>query len=270
MDNQAGRENSVTFLGTGGARFMVAKQILASGGLWLNLEGHAFLLDPGPGCLVQASRLKLNPEDLCAIIISHRHLDHAADVNVMVEAMTLGGHRPHGRFFCPPDALDGEPVLFSYLRGCLEGVDMLGEGKSYQVNGVSFSTPLKHIHAAETYGMRFKANGFTLSYIADSLFFDGLIGAYAGSDLLIINVVFPDSNHGISHLAAPDAARLIAEIKPRAAILTHFGMPMWKANPATIAAAISRETGVPVLAARDDMVFPLARLTPGAYEAALD
>jgi ribonuclease BN (tRNA processing enzyme) len=263
MENQAGRENSIIFLGTGGARFMVAKQILASGGLWLNLGGHSFLLDPGPGCLVQVNRLKLNPEDLSAIIISHRHLDHAADVNVMVEAMTLGGYRPRGRFFCPADALNGEPVLFSYLKAYLEGVDILSEGQTYQVNGVSFSTPLRHIHAAETYGMRFTAGGYTLGYVADSLYFDGLVSAYAGSDLLIINVVFPDYNHGVSHLAAPDAARLITEIKPRMAILTHFGMPMWKANPEAIAAAMSRETGVPVLAARDDMVFPLARLATG-------
>jgi ribonuclease BN (tRNA processing enzyme) len=264
MESQAAPENSVIFLGTGGARFMVAKQILASGGLWLNLESVSLLLDPGPGSLVQACRLKLNPEDLSAIIISHRHLDHAADANVMVEAMTLGGHRPHGRFFCPAEALNGEPVLFSYLRQYLEGVDILAEGQSYQVKTVTFSTPVRHIHAAETYGLRFRAAGYTLGYVADSLYFEGLARAYAGSDLLIINVVFPDSNHGVSHLAAPDAARLISEIKPRTAILTHFGMPMWKANPEAIAAAMSRETGVTVLAAQDGMAFPLARLATGA------
>ena len=33
-------DNTITFLGTAGARVMVANQHQASGGLWLNLTGH--------------------------------------------------------------------------------------------------------------------------------------------------------------------------------------------------------------------------------------
>jgi hypothetical protein len=40
---------SIIFLGTGGARMMVESQRLASGGLWLRLNGTEVLLDPGPG-----------------------------------------------------------------------------------------------------------------------------------------------------------------------------------------------------------------------------
>ncbi len=43
--------DTITFLGTAGARFVVTKQFLASGGAWLNLGGTQILLDPGPGCL---------------------------------------------------------------------------------------------------------------------------------------------------------------------------------------------------------------------------
>lgn len=89
--------DTITFLGTGGARFMITSQLLATGGLWFNIEGTNFLVDPGPGCIVQATKRKLNPEKLSGIIVSHRHLDHAADVNIMVEAMTRGGFRRHGR-----------------------------------------------------------------------------------------------------------------------------------------------------------------------------
>ena len=31
--------NTITFLGTAGARFMVTKQLTASGGIWLSLDG---------------------------------------------------------------------------------------------------------------------------------------------------------------------------------------------------------------------------------------
>ena len=70
---------------------MVTRQLAASGGMWFDLNGTRLLIDPGPGCIVQTNKRKLNPENLSAIIVSHRHLDHSADVNVMVESMTTGG-----------------------------------------------------------------------------------------------------------------------------------------------------------------------------------
>ena len=101
----------VTFLGTAGARIMVASQILASGGLWFDFGGTEILLDPGPGTIVQTARRKLKATKLKAIILSHKHLDHSGDVNVMIEAMTEGGFRPGGVLFAPRDALDNDPVV---------------------------------------------------------------------------------------------------------------------------------------------------------------
>src|SRR3974377_2230858 len=102
-------ENTVTFLGTAGARVMVANQIQASGGMWLNLTGTEILIAPGPGSIVQSTKRKLRAEKLKAIILSHRHLDHSGDMNIMVEAMTQGGFQPHGRIFLPADGLGPEP-----------------------------------------------------------------------------------------------------------------------------------------------------------------
>src|SRR6266849_8623477 len=101
-----GPDMKVTFMGTAGARFMVAKQLAASGGLYLEDGGARLSLDPGPGAIVQYATRKVDLTKLDAIILSHRHLDHAGDVNVMVEAMTDGGFRHRGRLFCPADALD--------------------------------------------------------------------------------------------------------------------------------------------------------------------
>jgi ribonuclease BN (tRNA processing enzyme) len=258
--------NTITFLGTGGARFMIISQLLASGGIWLDLDGTEVLLDPGPGSIVQATKRKLKPEKLSAIILSHRHLDHAADVNIMAEAMTQGGFKQHGWLFAPADALKTEPVILSYLRNYLEGVEVLKEGKSYSVGNISFTTPVRHIHPVETYGMLFTAAGHTFSYIADSRYFDGLCQHYSG-ELLIINTVFleprpPTSNRltPTDHLSVPDAEHIIRELKPKVAILSHFGMSVWRAKPREIAERLSRQTGVKVIAARDGMRFDLAEL----------
>ena len=237
---------------------MVASQILASGGLWLNLSGTEILLDPGPGCIVQSTKRKLRGYKLSAIILSHRHLDHSADVNIMVEAMTQGGFKKRGRLFAPADALESEPVIFSYLKDYLEGVEVLQEGKSYSVGNISFTTPIRHIHPVETYGMVFKTAEHTFSYIADTRYFDGLCHSYGG-ELLIINAVFLEPLP-IDHLSMPDAKHIIMELKPKVAIITHFSMRTWQAKPWEVAERLSQESGIRVIAARDGMKFDLAQL----------
>lgn len=258
-DKNPSDSNTITFLGTGGARIMVATQILASGGLWLSLNGTEILVDPGPGCIVQSTKRKLRADKLSAIILSHRHLDHSGDANVMIEAMTQGGFKPHGWFFTPADALDNEPVMFSYLKDYLDGIEILQAGKSYTIGNASFTTPIRHIHPVETYGVIFQTGGHSFSYIADTRYFEDLPRIYA-SELLIINVVFVQDNPPADHLTVSDVSRIITEIKPKAAILTHFGMGMWRAKPWEIAQRLSQQTGIRVIAARDGMRFDLSQL----------
>ena len=259
MNDNSISTDTITFLGTAGARFMVTRQLAASGGLWLNLGGTEILVDPGPGSLVHATRKKLNAEKLSAIILSHRHLDHSADVNIMVEAMTNGGFRQHGWLFVPADALGTEPVIFSYLKNYLEGIKILKEGESYTLGDVIFATPVRHVHPVETYGLVFRTSRHTFAYIADTRYFDSLSRNYA-AELIIINVVLMEPKQLVAHLSLPDAERIIKEMKPKVAILNHFGMGIWKARPWEIAQKLSEQTGVRVIAARDGMKFDLSQL----------
>jgi ribonuclease BN (tRNA processing enzyme) len=252
-------DESILFLGTGGARMMVESQRLASGGIWLKLNGTEVLLDPGPGSIVRVTDRKLNASKLSAVIISHRHLDHSADVNIMLESMVRGGTYRHGWFYAPADALDFEPVMYSYLKKYLDGVGILKEGGTYSINGLTFETPLRHQHSVETYGVTFRSARHTISYIADSLYFDGLSTAYK-SDLLIINVVFIHPVPHIDHLSIPDVKEIVTRLKPKAAIITHFSTHLFESNPALIAAQLSDETGIRVIAARDGMEFDLKEL----------
>ena len=272
MEGKAQDSETITFLGTGGARFMIISQLLASGGLWLNLSGTEILVDPGPGCIIQATKRKLRAEKLSAIIVSHRHLDHSADVNVMVEAMTEGGQRHHGSLFAPSDALEKDPIIFSYLKDRLDHVNALQEGKSYSIANVILSTPVRHLHPVETYGLVFKTSKHKFSIITDTSYFNGLEQSYGG-ELLIINMTFleprsrsKDDELPTDHLSVPDAERLIRELKPKVAILTHFGMTVWKAKPWEVAERLSQRTGTRVMAARDGMKFDLAELDEGYYE----
>jgi len=253
--------DKIIFLGTAGARFVVTSQIRASGGMWLSLGKTNLYLDPGPGALVKcrSRREKLDPVKLNGIILSHRHLDHSCDVNIMIEAMTKGGFEKRGKVFAPAQALEDDPVILRYVREYVEDVVVLKEGGEYQLGEVSFSTPLRHIHGeAETYGINFSFSPYTISYIADTRFFPQLIEQYRGQ-LLIINVVRLKPSE-LDHLSLQDAERIITEVKPKAAVLTHFGMTMIRAKPWELAAELSQRTGVEVIAARDGMTFELEKL----------
>ena len=250
--------SSIKFLGTGGARFVVAKQLRSSGGVWLNLNGTDILIDPGPGCLVKCvkSRPKLNPAKLDAIILTHRHLDHSTDINIMIEAMTEGGFKKRGVVFAPNDALEDDPVILRYLRTFVEEIKILKESKHYCVRNVEFDTPKRHIHASETYGLNIKSEKVSLSFISDTEYFENLETYYTG-DIVIINVVRLETKEGLLHLAVPDAERIIKFIKPKMAVLTHFGTMMLKAKPYEIAANMESKLGIKIIAAHDGMEIDL-------------
>ena len=96
--------------------------------------------------MVQYAKRKVDLGRLDGILVSHRHLDHCGDVNVVIEAMTEGGFRPRGTLFCPSDALDEDPVVLKYLRHFPEEVVRLQPESPYQLKEISFRTTRRHIH----------------------------------------------------------------------------------------------------------------------------
>ncbi|MCK6469232.1 MAG: MBL fold metallo-hydrolase [Candidatus Brocadia sinica] len=254
----------IKFLGTAGARIVVSKQLRASGGMWYSLQGFNVLVDPGPGCLVRciSSRPKMDPMKLDAIILTHRHLDHAADVNVMIEAMTEGGFKKRGMLYTPEDALTEDPVVFKYVRSYISQIEIIKEGGRYSLSdAVSFETPLKHHHPSETYGINFFTPHYTISLIVDTRYFPELLKHYKG-DVLIINVVRYTVDKGtkswLYHLSIADVKEVVTALKPKVTILNHFGMTMIKAQPRKVAERLSKETGLKIIAAGDGMKFSLA------------
>ncbi len=243
----------LTFMGTAGARFMVAKQLAASGGLYVEDGNTRLSLDPGPGAVVQYAKRKVDLTKLDAIMLSHRHLDHAGDVNVMVEAMTEGGFSRRGRLFCPGDALDDDPVVLKYLRSFPQEVIRLEPEKEYSVNGVSFTTTPRHVHQVETFGFRF---GNRLGWLTDSAYYDGIAEQHK-ADVMVIHLVLMQCRPGLPHLCLEDVERIIRDAGPKLAIITHFGMTVWRAHPWEVAADLAQRTGVEVKAARDGMAIEI-------------
>jgi len=252
----------IKFLGTAGARFVMARQLRHSAGTLLRIAGQNLMLDPGPCTLGRcaASRPKIDVTKLDAIILTHAHIDHSNDLNVLIDAMTGGGRQKRGWVFAPSECLDGpNAVLLNYLRNFPAHIVPLRERADYGFGEVRFSTSQRHLHGVETYGIRFHRPGGDLSFLTDTAYFDGLAESYRGSAVLVLNVVLRERRPeaGILHLAACEAEELIRQVSPRRAVLTHFGMTMLKAKPWELARGMSERLGIEVLAASDGMTLRL-------------
>ena len=255
---------SVRFLGTGGARFVVAKQIRASGGMWLRFapdvgESGATTqihVDPGPGALVRATSAvpPCEPAELDALVLSHKHLDHAGDVNVMIEAMTQGGWRKRGQVLAPRDAFEGEAVIFPYAARFVASTTMTqASAGPYAINDVELRTSVRHQHGVETYGMHFRYRGTTISYLPCTRYFEGLAGDYAAHrpDVLVVNVLRYRDRMAVDHLCFDEAKAIFSIVRPRVGVMTHFSTKMLEAGPERLAQEIEDELGIRVFAARD-------------------
>jgi len=254
----------VKFLGTAGAQFVVARQLRYSAGTWMELAGTQLLLDPGPGTLLRCRKVRppLDPARLQGILLSHKHLDHSTDVNIMLEAMAGGGTKRRGVLLAPADALEGDdPVVLGYVRRFPEHIEALAEGKAYRIGKVEIH-PVAHRHGVETYGLILESAEGRLGFVVDTRFFPELSQRYQGCHLLVLNVVRREWSPGVDHLSLPEAVELIKAVRPKLAVLTHFGMTMLRARPRELATGLSEKLGIEVLAASDGLTLQADRWTP--------
>lgn len=251
-------DNFIKFLGTAGARFVMIKQLRFSGGIWVKCNNTNCLIDPGPGSLLRCakSRPKLDATKLDGIILTHRHLDHSNDINVMIEAMTEGGFKKRGEVFLPEDALVSDSVLLNHTRIMPGKITTLKPRTRYSIKNLEFATSSRLKHSVETYGLRFFFKDKTVCLLTDTRYFDSLPDEFR-CDILIINVVFPQPRPQIEHLSVDDAKIIIEKTRPEKTIITHFGMGMIKAKPTKIAEDLSSSLKTEVIAAYDGMTINL-------------
>lgn len=230
------------------------KQLRCSGGIWININNKNIIMDPGPGSIVHCnkSRPKLDPETLDAIILSHKHLDHCSDINVMIEAMTSGGFKKKGTVFCTEDAITVDPVILKYAQDLPNEINILTENSAYEIGDFKFQTSMRHKHPSETYGIKFYSNGTSVSFLTDTKYFPELCNFY-NTDIIIICVSLFEEKERVDHLCVNDVKNIIKTTKPKKAILTHFGRTMLENNPDLIAEKLSRELHTEVIAAWDGM-----------------
>ena len=255
----------ITFLGTAGDSYVVGKQLRASGGIILKLDQNQFHIDPGPGSLVMAKQCGIELRLNTALLVSHNHLNHANDINAVISAMTYNGFDKRGDLIGNNAVINGTETIKPYLNGfyknCLEKFIVLEEGQRVGINEVEIKA-LKAIHSTKTIGFKFLAPLNTLTYTSDTKYSAEVVEQYKNSNILILNVPYLKKQSSQESLSKQDAIKIINHVKPKLAIITHFGLEFLKSDPLYEIRDIKKESPCQVIAATDGMV-----VNPVSYSA---
>jgi len=254
----------IIFLGTAGSSAVVSKQLRSSGGIILQVEDFQFHIDPGPGALNKAKEYGVSLHHNTAVLVSHNHVNHCNDLNVVIDAMTHGGIEHRGIVLGSKSVLqnmeNSHPPLSKYHQNLVEKIIPLEKNHKVGIELVEINA-LSAEHTDPTaIGFKFFCPKFTLAYTGDTKLTPKLIEELIGTDILILNVPYPGEKGTGMNLDTNAAIQIISNVRPRLAILTHFGLEMLKADPIQEAREVQRITGVQTIAARDGL-----KITPEGY-----
>jgi len=247
----------ISFLGTGGGRFVTITQLRATGGWILEMDGQKISVDPGPGAVTKARDFGISLKGLTGVVISHCHPDHYTDAEVMIEAMTEGTTKKKGVLVSNQYVIKGgdgfNQRISDYHLKALDRYEILEPNQKTAVGDIEIiATRAKHTEP-KTIGFVFKGTK-TLGYVSDTEYFPELEEQFKGCDYLVLNCLRPRKVDWPKHLNSEGASKIISYVNPESAIITHFGMHMLRAGPEKEAEWIEEKTGVETVAAHDGMI----------------
>jgi len=257
---------SLIFLGTGGGRFATISQVRATGGLYLIADSARVHIDPGPGALIKLKECGIDPTRTNAIIVTHCHPDHYNDAEVLIEAMTHGCKKRRGLLVGSDSVLKGYqtlgPALSRYHASKPAEVKMLRAGDTFQIEGLNVRATRTSHSDPSTFGLNISSKDGVISMTGDTALKEEVFKEHMGSDVLVLSVTRPLQSRIPYHLSTEDAAAIAGTVRPKLAILTHFGMRFIGANPETQANWVEKQTGVRTISAWDGMDLDLKEGVP--------
>jgi len=254
----------IIFLGTAGSSSVVSRNLRSSGGIILQVEDLQFHIDPGPGALSQAARFGINLRNNTAVLVSHKHPNHCNDLNMVVEAMSYSGLEQRGVLLSSKSVVhnveESHPFLTRYHQNYLEKIIVVEKKSKVGVELVEINVLSAEHTDPSAVGFKFYCPKFILSYTGDTAYSEELVEELTGTDILILNVPYPGKTGTGLNLDTDSAIKMISKIRPKIAVVTHFGLEMLKADPIQEVREIQRITGVQTIAAKDGLI-----LAPESY-----
>lgn len=199
----------------------------ACAGHLLTSDAAAVLLDCGNGVLANLGRV-LDPTRLSAVIISHPHIDHFADLYALQAALRYAPAGP-----VAPLPLYVPAGMFELMGRVLtdHGAQELREafavhelvaGEPVRVGPITV-TPWPVEHVDLTYALVAEEAGIRLCYTADTRLGELVRAAASGAAVVLADATLPQQYAGRApHMTAGEAASLARDAGAHMLVLTHL------------------------------------------------
>ncbi|MEX2394317.1 MAG: MBL fold metallo-hydrolase [Actinomycetota bacterium] len=212
----------ITVLGAGSA---YPRPGGACSGFFLATGSARVWIDAGNGTFSRLQQVT-DHRELDALILTHGHADHVADVLPFMYAI---GFDPDLEAFTVPVYSPGDvgpglgwPLGGTSLEMFRKVFDFRPIAKAFEIRDVSFE-PFRTFHPAETYGLRMRQGERTIVYTSDTALYPELAAACQDADLLICEATYTDAvkaEPGV-HLWAREAGEVAAKAAVKRLVLTH-------------------------------------------------
>lgn len=191
-----------------------------------------------------------------ALLVSSNNIYSSNDVNAVIDAMTYNGFDKKGVLIANDAVINGNqeetPLLKKYYKNFLERFIVLENGKRVGINDIEIEA-LKTKNSDDL-GFKLIAPDFTLTYTGNTEYSYEIASQYENSSVLILNLQYLNRNEGKNGLCKEDAIKIVRNVNPKLAIITHFGINLHKVDPLYEAREIQKETGCRVISANDGMI----------------
>ena len=165
----------------------------ACSGYLIEHDGFRLLVDPGYAIVPRLLEI-LPPETVDAVLVSHGHPDHVADLNPLLRARLMGDDDASRLpAYALPDAL--APVLaldqITALKSTYE-VRIFEAGDAFPIGPFAIESRALP-HSIPNAGLRIAAGGTSITYTGDAGPSDDLVDLATGTDLLLAEATYIDS-----------------------------------------------------------------------------
>lgn len=228
-------------------------------GFLLEHGPHRIWMDAGNGTFGELQRWT-DFTRLDAIVLSHIHPDHCADLFPLYVALRYRVEGPLTvPLYAPPGSLETLGLLMDGAEKLRETFPFhpVEEGKTVEVCGMRLSF-LRTQHPIHTLAIRAGTDAGTLTYSADTGPETDLAGFAKGSDLLLCEATYQEGKIGAPvHLSARQAAETAVRAGVRELAVTHI----WPTFDPQVTLAEARDAAgdLPVRRARLGEVFEVGR-----------
>jgi ribonuclease BN (tRNA processing enzyme) len=197
----------------------------ACSGYLLDHDGFRLLIDPGYAVLPRLLRV-MDAADVDAVLVSHRHPDHCADLNPLLRARALRDDpAPPLPVFALPGALDA--VLALDRPGLLDdaiAVRSFEAGETFTIGPLAVDSRALP-HSVPNAGVRVTGGSASIVYTGDAAPDPALVELARGADVLLAEASFVDpvpDEEGATLSSGREAGRQAADAGVGTLVLTHL------------------------------------------------